>query len=477
VSILTLVFAVFILWANPSDKYNRWSSTGFFIIFLGIFSSALNQEIFPTFNIRYPEDLFFTLNSFFLWMIMVFLMPTWTIAGCYISYVQYKNNWFSKNWETIKYLLYTPVLVLVFFFSPLKILEYRDISISFWVTFSIYNLSFGLIMLIIAVKGILYEKELLKEKSLFKKERNRRLQEAIVLLPPMYVTLLSFFPGRLIIVLIGPEHFNYLHDLWQVNFIVIPICLFAAIYLAIFGGGFLGIRIIPARYSFILTNDAFMANFAHRMKSQTRLMYYDIDQIKKSMYSGQDPVIVEHEVDNHLEKLLHKIRNINDISSKINRYSSTIQYHQLDIKNWCLKDLINDALSNDTDVKISISIDESVRLNCEKALMIEVFKDIIDNGIQSIQAEPSQKTGAITITGSRDRARGKCVIMFADNGIGIPLNRLQTIFRPGESTKNKDYNTGMGLANSKKIIDAHGGDIFADSQGIGKGATIVIKLP
>jgi len=147
----------------------------------------------------------------------------------------------------------------------------------------------------------------------------------------------------------------------------------------------------------------------------------------------------------------------------------------LDIENWCLKELINEAVINNTDISINIDVDESVRLDCEKTLMIEVFKDIIDNCIQSIQTMPLPESGEITISGTRKS--GKCVIEFVDNGIGIPPNRLETIFRPGESTKNKDYNTGMGLSNSKKIVEAHGGNILADSQGSGMGATIVIKLP
>jgi len=172
---------------------------------------------------------------------------------------------------------------------------------------------------------------------------------------------------------------------------------------------------------------------------------------------------------------LHKIKNINDISSKINRYSSTILLHQLDIKSWCLNDLINEALVFDTDIRISINIDEGVCLNCEKALMIEVFKDIIDNALQSIQAKPLPEEGEVTVTGKIDD--GKCVIRFEDNGVGIAPNRIRTVFAPGESTKNKDYNTGMGLANSRKIVSAHGGVIFADSRGDGKGAAIVIKIP
>ena len=474
VAILILFAALFIIWANPKEKFNRWCFASLCVFCLGVFNGALVDEVFPAFFLPHMERRYLPLSNTFEWMLYTLPMPILTIAGFYFGYAQYGSNWVSKNWETLKYTLFIPGIVLAFIFSPLRTHEYQETSLSFWVSYTAYNLSFGAVLLVLIIKGVLFERKLIKEKSILKKERNRRLQDAIALFPPIYLSLFSVVPVRLIS-FIGLDRFDFLMEIWQINFVVIPLCIISAVFFAIKGGGWLGVRIIPTRYSFILTNDVLMTNFAHRMKSQTGLMFYDIDQLRKSLHSGQDFVIINREIENYLEKLFHKIRNINDISSKINRYSSTIRFHQLDIKNWRLIDLINEAFVFDMGIRVSIDVDEGVHLNCEKALMIEVFKDIIDNAVQSIQAKPLPGNGEITITA--ERSCEKCVIRFEDNGIGIAPDRIHTIFIPGESTKNKDYNTGMGLANSKKIVNAHGGNIFADSQGDGKGATIVIKMP
>jgi signal transduction histidine kinase len=68
-------------------------------------------------------------------------------------------------------------------------------------------------------------------------------------------------------------------------------------------------------------------------------------------------------------------------------------------------------------------------------------------------------------------------ISFSDNGYGITLEKLHTIFAPFVTTKASTEGTGMGLYNAKKIIERHKGKLWAESGGEGKGATFIIELP
>ena len=60
------------------------------------------------------------------------------------------------------------------------------------------------------------------------------------------------------------------------------------------------------------------------------------------------------------------------------------------------------------------------------------------------------------------------------NGPGIDPETLSKIFRPFYPSK--DHGTGLGLAISKKVVDAHGGSIEANSQP-GAGAEFTITIP
>jgi signal transduction histidine kinase len=61
-----------------------------------------------------------------------------------------------------------------------------------------------------------------------------------------------------------------------------------------------------------------------------------------------------------------------------------------------------------------------------------------------------------------------------DNGPGIPDNLVGQIFEPYITTKPKG--TGLGLAIVKKIVEEHGGMIWAENAE-GGGACIIIRLP
>lgn len=71
--------------------------------------------------------------------------------------------------------------------------------------------------------------------------------------------------------------------------------------------------------------------------------------------------------------------------------------------------------------------------------------------------------------------KGKCLtISVEDNGFGIPPDAVSRILEGGYSSKSTGY--GIGLATVKKIIEAHGGDLYIDSQP-GKGTCFNMVFP
>jgi len=68
-----------------------------------------------------------------------------------------------------------------------------------------------------------------------------------------------------------------------------------------------------------------------------------------------------------------------------------------------------------------------------------------------------------------------CVeVSVRDNGPGIPSDKLSEIFKPFFTTKNQG--TGLGLPISRKIVEAHGGQLHVEST-LGEGATFYVWLP
>ena len=65
-------------------------------------------------------------------------------------------------------------------------------------------------------------------------------------------------------------------------------------------------------------------------------------------------------------------------------------------------------------------------------------------------------------------------ISVSDAGPGVPPEKLKDVFEPFFTTKPQGM--GMGLSIARTIVEAHGGQLFAEN-GRGGGATFLIRLP
>jgi signal transduction histidine kinase len=95
--------------------------------------------------------------------------------------------------------------------------------------------------------------------------------------------------------------------------------------------------------------------------------------------------------------------------------------------------------------------------------------NLLTNAIDAIDEE----RGEIRLT---TRTAGESILISVeDNGVGIPPEARQEIFKVFYSTKG-NRGTGLGLAVTKKIVEEHGGGITVDSAP-GQGSRFTIRLP
>ena len=102
-----------------------------------------------------------------------------------------------------------------------------------------------------------------------------------------------------------------------------------------------------------------------------------------------------------------------------------------------------------------------------------VFKNMIDNAIRYTP----QGTVSIELTHEPSAIR----FSVTDSGVGMSQTDMQQLFTDGgHGAHSQDINpesTGFGMAASKRIVEAHGGRMWAESEGAGKGSRFVAELP
>jgi signal transduction histidine kinase len=106
--------------------------------------------------------------------------------------------------------------------------------------------------------------------------------------------------------------------------------------------------------------------------------------------------------------------------------------------------------------------------------MQQVVWNVLNNAAKFTPPE-----GEIRVASSSDDASFR--VSVADSGIGIPPDKLPSIFeafnQAGEWIAREFGGLGLGLAISRSVVEAHGGAIRAESPGTDRGTTVTIELP
>lgn len=104
----------------------------------------------------------------------------------------------------------------------------------------------------------------------------------------------------------------------------------------------------------------------------------------------------------------------------------------------------------------------------------QVMLNLVINAQQSLQEQPTPRR--IRIRSRYDTAGGDVQVSVADNGPGVPVDLRARVFDPYFTTKPIGIGTGVGLAVSLGIVEAHGGTLTLDCPAEG-GATFTMALP
>ncbi len=128
-------------------------------------------------------------------------------------------------------------------------------------------------------------------------------------------------------------------------------------------------------------------------------------------------------------------------------------------------------------IKVDIEIDETFRSHVFQADERKLRQILLNLCSNAVKFTPD--SGRIELKVCRKQKN--LVVSVADTGIGLKVQDQQRIFGPFEqvdsSYARSTHGTGLGLALSKSLVELHGGRMWVQSEGIGKGSTFAFTVP
>jgi signal transduction histidine kinase len=230
-------------------------------------------------------------------------------------------------------------------------------------------------------------------------------------------------------------------------------------------------------YNSILENllkqkDEFIGQLGHDLKNPLQPLV------------GLLPVLIEQEKDPKIKEALELMnRNAEYMKDLIFK---TLQLAKLrssdikfDIENLNLLKESNGVIESqqllfkENKIDVVNKITKDIFVKADKLRLAELFNNLITNSVKYM----NENGGKITLDAKQEK--DIITISIADNGKGMKKEQIKRIFdefyRADTFVKLKD-SAGLGLSICKRIVEKHGGKLWADSPGIGKGSTFYFTL-
>jgi signal transduction histidine kinase len=218
--------------------------------------------------------------------------------------------------------------------------------------------------------------------------------------------------------------------------------------------------------------ERFVYTVSHDLKSPLVTISGFIGMIEQDFLSGDQTGLKENL--SVISSAARRMRQLLDELLEISRIG--IKKNQEEVVN--LGTLIRASTDNLSGVinefKTTVEVESELPdVMVDKQRFLQVFENLIANAIRYSR---EAKGGSVVKVGVI-RGVGELTCYVKDNGIGIEPAYLEKIFGLFERLDTNSDGTGVGLAIVKRIIETHGGRIWAESEGLGHGTTVFFTLP
>ncbi|CAK0778226.1 two-component system, NtrC family, nitrogen regulation sensor histidine kinase NtrY [Gammaproteobacteria bacterium] len=212
---------------------------------------------------------------------------------------------------------------------------------------------------------------------------------------------------------------------------------------------------------------------AHEIKNPLTPIQLSAERLRHKYLKRMSPEDAEI-----LNRLTHTIiQQVEVMKEMVNAFSEYARTPKMDARPLLLNTIINEVMDlyrGHEGPTFELDLDPDLPLvEVDLGRLRQLLHNLIKNALEA--AAGTEHPGITLRTRRINEENCRCVeLRVEDSGPGIPEHIMERLFEPYVTTKVRG--TGLGLAIVKRIIEEHGGWIWAENP-VGGGAVIVVRLP
>jgi signal transduction histidine kinase len=224
---------------------------------------------------------------------------------------------------------------------------------------------------------------------------------------------------------------------------------------------------------------AFLANMSHELRTPLNsiLGFTDvmIEGLDGDLSANMDNDL--HLIQKNGQHLLHLINDVLDMA-KIESGRMNLNPERFKVNN-LLDEVVSITSTLAIEKNLSLFVDEAsdraIEIYADNTRLRQVMINLVNNSIKFTER------GRISISATAAQ-NGRVLIAVKDTGIGIPPDKLESVFQEfaqvDTSSTRKVGGTGLGLPISRRLVELHGGRLWAESTGVdGEGCIFYVEMP
>ena len=223
--------------------------------------------------------------------------------------------------------------------------------------------------------------------------------------------------------------------------------------------------------------DKVFSIIAHDLRNPLQFLLFSSDLLGTEYKEGE---LEEKSIRKYIDKVFNTAKNMSELLENLLQWARS-QYGEIECRPETVNimGMVSEVFKffNDSAEKKKIAlqsrIDENITAYVDENMIKTVLRNLINNALKF-----THPGGVITVTA--EETPPYVVIDVIDNGVGIPVKKLSSLFSMGPSIitqgTNKEQGTGLGLILCKEFVIKNGGAIGVTSEP-GKGSCFRFTLP